>query len=229
MCHSTHRGGPGPFALEVGEEPGSLTGATGASVELGTISLSCLRCHLTQGQRTRQSVARGQSPTLEGGKYLALDLSDDHPLGRIDQSDWPGLVAWRRDRPFEPVPRLYRSPALAESESIECTTCHDPHSRTSAIPEPEEERVLCSGCHDPARYLLEGHTSLTCRNCHKLHGGNDVTLLAEPFTEVLCNSCHETGGPQLSARSGRPPFLSAPQGHREPPTQTCTSCHAVHE
>ncbi len=231
MCHANHSGAPGPYTLEVGDHAGLISSVRGSAQELGTISLSCLRCHLTPGERTRQALTQRQTSAIdvENGMYLGVDLADDHPLGRIDRSAARRLDASWRDRPFQPPPSVYRSQALAQTETLECSTCHDPHSRVSAKPEAEEERALCSGCHDPARYLLHGHASLTCSDCHKVHGGNDVPLLAEPFADQLCNSCHDSGAPMLGSRAARAGLPSAPEGHREPPTQSCTSCHGVHE
>jgi hypothetical protein len=109
MCHGPHDAGSDLYSLRVDDILGSGYRAAIQSTGPGAVSLSCLRCHATPALRVRQ--ARGGNaapapaapPPAGGGKYLDLDPSDDHPLGRAEYSErsefsgsWLGS---RRPRP----------------------------------------------------------------------------------------------------------------------------------
>ena len=222
MCHTPHvGGGASEYGLRVDDIPVMQTAPGG----LGTVSRSCLRCHATPDLRARQPGFKGNARSAAaGGKYLQLNLADDHPLGRTDRSRWPqlddGWADWNGSRA--------RSGLLPEAgagaSSLECTTCHEPHSRTASSPDPRRQQLLCGSCHDPARYGAQSHSPLACSDCHQLHGGTETTLLAEPTADLLCVSCHSPGGSnRRSSGAVRPP-----QGHTEPPRGSCNDCHIVH-
>lgn len=229
MCHGAHGTGSPSSVLKVDESTGLNPARSSRGSGLGAVSQSCLRCHTTPAGRARQRQFSQYNPLdLERGKYLGLDLSDDHPLGRAPTSRGLDLdAATFGGRPLAETGGEFRRGSRAAIPSLECTTCHDPHSRTSSIPEAEEQRVLCGGCHEPGRYALRGHTSPTCTECHELHGGSEVALLAEPMADMLCNSCHGPGAPlAIDGRSSA--SRTAPAGHLEPTAERCVSCHTVH-
>lgn len=223
MCHGAHTDGSAPYTLRTGE-PLGWTYSASSGTGPGPLSQSCLRCHSTPDGRARQRDVAASAPVLAPqARYLGSDLGDDHPLGRIS-SDWgrPGGAS-NSGAPDRWNAELFdRNGPLGGpvAESLECTTCHDPHDRAGGTAEPERERALCGGCHDPLRYDLSGHTSAACSDCHRLHSGHQPSLLAEPSADVLCLSCHDPGGSRTRA--------AAPRGHIEPQSKSCISCHSVH-
>lgn len=230
LCHGSHPGPGGSYMLTTGDLRLPLT------IGVGAVSQSCLRCHLTPSTRAQQSAFEGQSPLSLGlGRYLGLDLINGHPLGRADAPG--GLIA--RD-PRRASRTLDMAGALVSGERapLECTTCHDPHRRTSSIPTPSEERALCARCHNPASYSRAGHSTLACSNCHALHkgAGPAVSLLRDRDSRILCGSCHDPARALLNATANAnagvgmaPP---APPGHdrtaNNPGGADCTSCHRPH-
>lgn len=228
MCHASHGAAVGPYSLQSDDLPGLSPELNALPPDIAGISRSCLRCHATPSQRARQpQFARRSLLAVEGGKYLGLDLSDDHPLGRLERYGWPELDASGRRRPFDrPSPAL-RSDPSGEQRFLGCTGCHDPHDRSPTI-SAEEQQMLCGSCHDLGRYALQNHSSLACSSCHVLHGGHEAALLAEPIADVLCASCHNATGLARVRPGDEPASLNAPQGHIEPPAESCTTCHAAH-
>jgi predicted CXXCH cytochrome family protein len=228
MCHTSHGDAAGSsYALRVDDIPGVRTAPSSRSPGLSTVSRSCLRCHATPSLRSRQPGFEGRARSAAaGGKYLQLDLSDDHPLGRAAPSAWPQLDdKWPGRKPLKDA-GLRATPG-GEAASVECTTCHDPHSRNPGPPNVAQQQMLCGSCHEPARYSIKQHSSLVCSDCHLLHGGSETTLLAEPAADLLCRSCHDPGSAPGRRAGGAAP-LRGPRGHVEPPRGTCTDCHAVH-
>ncbi len=223
MCHSPHDAGSGRYTLRIDER---ALAREASGDELGIISQSCLRCHSTAALRAQQPGFQGTYRSVAaGGKYLRMDLSDDHPLGWDGSSGWSRLdelwPGWDRSR------NVVGQPPASGTTSIECTTCHDPHSRTSFAPEPSQEVVLCSRCHDPGRYKRHSHGSLACGDCHQLHGGHGVELLSEPG-DMLCTACHISGSPPEGGRNTSRPIAVSPQSHIEPPRGSCRDCHSAH-
>ncbi len=227
MCHASHRAARGPYALkggDVGPGWGRL-----ASVALGGVSQSCLRCHETPEGRARQP-EYGSQPTLplQSGTYLGPDPADSHVLGRLDRSG-AGSSAWRLAgaRPDRRPATMSLLPPGDEGSALTCTTCHDPHRRDSSLPGAEEQRRLCGSCHDPASYETDDHAVLTCSDCHTLHGARETTLIAARSTEELCRSCHDPAVAVMRELPDRLPVSTAAE-HLRSSGGSCGSCHAVH-
>jgi predicted CXXCH cytochrome family protein len=223
MCHAAHGRGNGVYTLRMGDVADWDSWARTQAPGLGPISQSCLRCHTTAARRASQP-AQGASGagSAHDDTYLGLDLSDDHRLGRILDSDGSTPAGEWSALGFErgPLGTSGRVPI----ESLECTTCHDPHNRSGSLQTQQGQQLLCGTCHDPSRYVWRGHASLACTDCHKLHRGHDSILLAEPFPNVLCDSCHDPSATPTT----RTASLRGPQGHLEPMAGTCIGCHTVH-
>jgi predicted CXXCH cytochrome family protein len=201
---------------------------------LGDVSISCLRCHATAGGRGTAEPVEGSPPlSITDGLYLGPDLSDDHPLGEIERDRRllpdDGILTLRSRRVRRDV-RTFRN--RSPTETIECTTCHDPHSRTGPIPAPGEEAMLCGGCHDAGTYALGLHSSVACSDCHALHGARGSALLSEYEENRLCESCHGRGAslsPTTRDRDSRLlRLLVAPRGHVLSPGGRCADCHPAH-
>jgi predicted CXXCH cytochrome family protein len=116
----------------------------------------------------------------------------------------------------------------AETETVECTTCHDPHSRTTKEWTLDEQRQLCSGCHDPASYMAREHDALACTECHRLHGGNADALLSEYSADLLCRSCHDPNAAFGSQTSVAGFSATGKAGHKKLPEGSCLDCHSSH-
>jgi predicted CXXCH cytochrome family protein len=227
MCHGSHGTTGGPYGLRTGRIPGVVTSPRVSASGASHVTQSCLRCHSTQSIRGAQPDFASLLSTTAGEQgYLGLDLSNDHPVGEAIER--AGSLS-QTGRPYgsDPNRLIPRSNIGANPSQIECTTCHDPHDRNGSTPRAEEQHFLCGSCHDLTRYSLAGHSTLACTACHKIHGGHDVELLAEPVADVLCNSCHGPGGALLS-RATVGVAAVAPEGHRQPQSERCTACHAVH-
>ena len=139
MCHGPHSEGGGPYALRTGRLTGVVTSARVSGAGVSHTTQSCLRCHATPSIRASQPDFAGQLPAMGDEIYLGLDLSNDHPIGRITDSDWP----WRQRRASSSsgaaAPTTLSASGLGGAE-LECTTCHDPHDRTSGTCWPATAR-----------------------------------------------------------------------------------------
>lgn len=227
LCHFSHPG-PGAYMLTSGD-----LGPAQAS-RLGAVSQSCLRCHLAPSTRARQSEFSGPAVlALSAGKYVGADLSSGHPIGRLDQAR--SLFSARDPQRAARAANTARFAVSGELAVVECTTCHDPHRRTSPVPNREEERAICAKCHDPASYAVAGHSTVACSGCHDLHsgGGGAAALLKHRDSGILCLSCHDPGRALLSGNADAALRMAPamPVGHgrsRSPLGTGCVDCHAPH-
>lgn len=237
LCHGSHDSGYNQATLKSGGVPDVAMDAPG----IGPASQSCLRCHVTPSVRAVQPEFQESAPATTTSRFLELDLTDDHPLGRFDIAR---LKDRNRESPISATEASRMRPLMFGSEDgavLECTGCHDPHDRRGPLPSIEEERTLCTNCHDAARYAFGGvHTELPCSGCHLMHGGFDRELLAEPDPDRICVSCHEQTGPTVAAGNASPAALRrvqiftmivppTSQAHLDPPDGSCVDCHSPHE
>jgi predicted CXXCH cytochrome family protein len=232
-CHAAHVGRPTRVTLRLGGGmPGELEAWQSAQAPGTTaITASCVRCHLNESVRRRQSdlpalTAVRQS---EGARYLGPVAAGLHPLGDVEVS--VPQPAGRRSASR----RYLESPLQLETQSavIECTDCHDPHDRRSPIPDAGEQRLICAGCHNPSEYAAHDHVSLACSDCHDLHHGQPGTrLLRESTPDLQCQSCHSASAlPSVSATGRRrrlSPAAAAAAAPAHGPTGRCTECHTSH-
>lgn len=227
VCHLPHGGAPGPYALKV--DPAVPAWDQLGAPGLGTVSQSCLRCHVTDAVRTRQPEFAGRAVISAGsGTYLGPDPTNGHPLGQLSERvrrerEW----AWPDPRRSRLPPTRLNRTSPAQENFLECTSCHDPHRRDTALPRPEEQSLICGRCHELSRYSVERHASLACGDCHALHGGTGMALIAERTTEELCRSCHDPGAAVLRRQVVQPAPIVRP-GHLRSPGGSCEDCHGTH-
>lgn len=229
LCHNSHSPTGETYNLRTTEIP-TRTWDTQYTPGISPISLSCLRCHDTPGLRARQPEFSGGPGPTRRGRYVGVGLADNHPLGRRRSSEWDRPDAtWADPRADRLFTGLIPPPDGSETHVLECTTCHDPHSRALDLPSAQAQQALCGRCHDPGVYVLQSHTSQACSDCHRLHGGDEVSLLGNLNPDELCMSCHDSEAVRAAPPGGRAINLErGPRGHVRPPGGYCINCHAVH-
>jgi predicted CXXCH cytochrome family protein len=229
LCHASHIGTATEYALRVDDLPTLSKASAAGGPSPGPVSRSCLRCHLTSEVRARQpEFASSSGVGGQDSKLLQWDLTDDHPVGRIVRSgikktpDTP--TGTRRSTMWD---AFTRSPDYRETR-VECTSCHDPHSRTGDLRNVGQVGPLCESCHEPTSYSIGDHAGLDCTGCHQLHGGHRAAFLAEPFVDALCSSCHSPSQTSLGASRTGINMSAATTAHSEPVLDSCLSCHSAH-
>jgi len=191
---------------------------------------ACLSCHSTEEQRSEyRASGRILGIPTAGGRYLGWDLDDDHPLGRSSGS--PRLANRLRPPRRRPSdgpgtsPPTTRDRLVIPGVTVECSSCHDPHSDLD-VGTAGGEKTLCSNCHDPAYYVFGGHRTPTCGDCHQMHGSLVGALLEADDPDALCSSCHKGangfGAPVANT------VLSGPPAHDDLQPGQCIDCHVVH-
>lgn len=232
VCHTTHPDGPSAFALILDRQISDRAAwlrhqARGVS----QVSLSCLRCHTSSDVRRQQPEFSRRASLASERSFLGFDLGDDHLLGGFDpllrRSPHAGMG------PTDPQGARGSMPILGDTALvIECTTCHDPHDRVSAIPDAAKQRMVCGTCHDLSTYLTRHHSARACSDCHALHGSGQGALLAGRGPEETCGGCHGglgtlPGENRTGGVATRGPPLPLSSGHHL--GADCVSCHRVHE
>ena len=227
FCHGGHAGGAG-YGLRTDDVSAAEMQAPG----LGNVSKSCLRCHTTSSQRGRQPEFRGRAPVDMGRPFLGNDLSDDHPIGRMESTLAGTLNTWETTRTVDP---FLSSSGRGSPSGIECVLCHDPHDRAAILPDVDLQIAMCAECHDSTVYTFQNHATLGCTDCHRLHGGRPGDLLDGSDSKGVCIRCHNPSGTIPQADPDRPlsagvsmRAVSAPSGHSTPPPGDCIECHSQH-
>jgi predicted CXXCH cytochrome family protein len=201
--------------------------ATGVSA----VSLSCLRCHADASVRQRQPEFARRAVLAPERAFLGFDLGDDHMLGTFDPliDDYSHRIRGQADPRTE-----QRRPTILGDTTIviECTTCHDPHDRVSAIPNVARQHMVCGTCHDLATYLTRHHSGQACSDCHAVHGSAQAGLLMGRGPEETCGRCH--GGLGVQSDDGRLGMMAAARGPQIPLSDdhqlgsNCIDCHGAH-
>jgi hypothetical protein len=230
LCHGGHPGGGG-YGLKIGQVPGAEAQAPG----LGNVSKSCLRCHASASLRERQPEFRGRFDS-DRGRFLGVDLADDHPLGRFDSGTTGSLNAWRSPEQTASF-KVSGFGFAGGPDAVECVLCHDPHDRTGALPGPFEQQEICGSCHETLLVTDINHVQLACTDCHKLHGGRRGDLLAaSPTVDMTCNTCHAPAGGASVVLERRDDLLDptsrgvgAAPSHTPPRDGDCVDCHTQHQ
>ena len=227
LCHELHPQASEAYSLRMRQLPTVIDRRQVPQID--AISRSCLRCHLTNDFREAQpEFARGGPHGSDARVLLGLDLTDDHPLTRVEPS-----AAFKRGPTGTDLSLrdVFESRSLNPSlngRDLRCTTCHDPHDRFGGNVQPEAEAVLCGNCHPGRSHGLSDHVSLVCSDCHALHAGHGDLLLREPTPGRLCDSCHDPVGVSTASREPRSSIPHAPPRHDDRADQNCLTCHIAH-
>ncbi|MEW6601810.1 MAG: cytochrome c3 family protein, partial [Nitrospirota bacterium] len=147
----------------------------------------------------------------EGPSKLGTDLSDDHPVSFVYDSNLAG-----QNRELVDPLSLPQEIKLDDNHELQCTSCHDPHNDANGkfLLMPNIYSNLCTACHrkdgwNSSSHSLSNsiwngagsdpwsHTSYTtvtengCENCHKPHtAGGHQRLLNFAYEEDNCLVCH---------------------------------------
>lgn len=193
------------------------------AVAPSTVSKQCLSCHdgtIALGQ----TIANGLITTtgsLSTAKNLGTDLRDDHP------------ISFSLVNNGELSPNLFLSPPSTNDPavklrngSVECVTCHDPHTpNLDAIAgmflvRSNSSGALCLACHDPSRPQPSGLNGWT-GGAHRT--ASNSTPAGAPFgiygnvASNACLNCHQ---------SHNAPTGSSPRLLRGAEEATCSPCHS---
>jgi len=198
----------------------------------------CLSCHdgtLALGSLMNLDAQRPASVAMEGGvttmppgrTLLSTDLRNDHPISMV-----PNVVA---DPEIQLPPpgdaiRLREGSTPGVKDTVQCTSCHDPHLPTFKFLVKDNLRgAVCLTCHDKPGWLGSRHEAslapypaggtttvgdLGCLACHAPHNGSSPSRLLQtsnrsqgtPFPwaeENVCFSCHQPGGTGIDPIRGR--------------------------
>ncbi|MBC8413345.1 MAG: hypothetical protein ISR96_11450 [Nitrospira sp.] len=176
----------------------------------------CLSCH--DGTIAIGSVlSRTQEIPLSGGvrfmpegpTKLGTDLSDDHPVSMLYNTNHPQM--------HDPS-TFSEGVKVDENNMVQCTSCHEPHGTNYDyfLRRSRSASALCLTCHDKAGWAGASHktsartwngqgtdpwqhTAITfstvaenaCENCHDPHGGGaDERILKYAILEDNCLPCH---------------------------------------
>jgi predicted CXXCH cytochrome family protein len=177
--------------------------------------------------------------------YIGTSLLNDHPVGYVyDNSRDPELVGrgWPWSTPVHLDPD-------APDGTVECQTCHDPHSNKNGyfLRVANTGAALCTFCHSKTGWTESAHSTSpqplatsdtsgttvgewACRSCHKSHNGEGVPYLLTRQEENTCFTagCHgstDTGPATVNIQSelGKlyaHPTLTVSGSHRDPDTQS---------
>jgi len=246
----------------------------------GTSKL-CLSCHdgtLAIGNVTNNSgsggyqaaangmtgvQADGSMPAGEGmgsgfTRNLGTDLTNDHPIsftfdtnlaladGELRDPQSESYIG-NRSSGVNPVVPL-------QQDQVQCTSCHDPHIRSTNSTENikflrlnrlqqappastafnETSDIICLACHDKAGWLDSAHANDQVAN--ERYTDAAATLREFPLGtqvwESACLACHDTHAVQGSRRllregtDGSVNANGAKQGGNPAVEQTCFACHS---
>jgi len=234
FCHTPHNANP---AAPLWNRP--LSGQTYTPYASGTLQAAvgqpngysrlCLSCH--DGTIAIGSVHNlgGQSATIQmqgtgpggvlpaGNTLIGTDLANDHPVSFV----FDGALAAADGELVAPSGltgriRLYEGVNAGVRDSVQCTTCHDPH--LTLHPKFLKKAVtgradnLCLTCHLKPGWPGSSHESATAR-----------FFQGTPVAELSCGACHhphtKPGAPRLLREGATDAGVPAIE-------RTCYRCHA---
>lgn len=238
FCHTPHGGRTDAPLWNRGESGQTYTPYTSPSLQGSTVqpngfSKLCLSCHdgsIALGVVTNTpnvspagaigmlgTAADGTMPT--GTSRIGTNLLNHHPISfvyddAVRAND--GELADPASLTTSPV-RLYEGATPGVRNTMQCTTCHDPH--TDVLPkflrqDPRGRTAnLCLTCHTKPGWAGSAHESAAAS---ATIGGT-----AAPVSTHSCFACHTPHAPQGAEnllRSGAVGGVSAIE-------QTCYQCH----
>ncbi len=192
-CERCH----GPGSLHAAEERAIRDGVLPAQqrrptiVHPGRLSRSlgeavCAQCHLNA-----DSAVSNRGRSLNDFRP-GLPLSDFCINYRLEEPDAPMKVVGHVDQ-------LHLSRCYGRSETLTCTTCHDPHA--SKMAGPEQYRKVCLGCHTEAGCKLPRPERLRrseaddCLACHMPRVGTDIPHVAFTHHRIGIHSARPSPPP----------------------------------
>jgi predicted CXXCH cytochrome family protein len=148
---------------------------------------------------------------MSGKRVLGTDLSDDHPISFVYDSE----LATRHGELVDPS-SLPSTVHLDATQQLQCTTCHDPHEdrRPMFLRTSNADGALCLTCHRLSQWSGSSHATSgaawngsgvnpwpegaaptvagnACLNCHRTHSaGHGPRLLAQAIEMDNCTVCH---------------------------------------
>jgi hypothetical protein len=203
-CERCH----GPGSLHVDEERAVRDGTRPAAERRPTVvhpahlarSLCesiCAQCHLNA-----DSAVTNRGRSLNDFRP-GLPLSDFCVNYRLEEPGAPMKVVGHVDQ-------LHLSRCWRKSETLTCTTCHDPHA--AAPPGPEQYRKVCQGCHAgagcklPRPDRLSRNAAEDCLACHMPRVGTDVPHVAFTHHRIGVHADHSSA-PEAGGRRSFPDLV----------------------
>jgi len=217
-CHAPHSSLSGPplwnqtlSSQAYNNYASSTYHQTNAAPTVGTSSKLCLSCHdgtVAPGQTVafgKMLVGGTMAPTARFGS----DLRGSHPTSMKTP-----LV-----NSTEIAPQLFNSPPGTKDSAVklvkgtvECTTCHDPHSQGKDHTVPmflvrdNTRGQLCLACHDPSRavngqvnylsnWAISVHATATSQTSNQPYVGGYSTV-----ADNACGACHMSHNASGQAR-----------------------------
>jgi predicted CXXCH cytochrome family protein len=237
FCHTPHNANPAQPLWNRG-----LSGQTYTPYASGTLQATvgqpngysrlCLSCHDGTIAIGSIHVLGGQSATVNmahtgaggvmppGGTLIGTNLTNDHPVSVVFDAALAAsdgeLVA---PTSLTGLIRLYEGANAGVRDSIQCTTCHDPHLTVHPkfLKKPVVGRTdnLCLTCHVKPGWVDSSHESATT----KFFPTGSTASVAD----LSCGACHTPhtvqGAPRLLRDAAEATGAQAIE-------RTCYRCHA---
>jgi predicted CXXCH cytochrome family protein len=245
FCHAPHNASPvqplwnrnTPVSAYTVYSSTSLHAAPGQPTGSSKLCLSCHDGTIAIGSvlsRDQQIAMAGGITTLPpGATNLGTDLSDDHPISFLYDTD----LAVRNPK-LKPPGALPPQVKLDSRQQMQCTSCHDAHNNMygSFLVMDNTNSQLCVACHQEGSSDVTAHSQ--CNACHQNHTApSRAFLLHEQTVTDTCISCHNgaTGPNQGSNiandlakidRHDTHPLTTA--GNHVPANISCEDCHEPH-
>jgi Cytochrome c554 and c-prime/Doubled CXXCH motif (Paired_CXXCH_1) len=135
-------------------------------------NVGCERCHGPAGAHVRAARLGGNDAalTMPFGQSTSRAVNEIQMCGschRLPETVDPALIQPRFPAlvRFQPVGLMQSACYLKSPGALSCTTCHDPHARTSTdLPAYE---AVCLSCHEgPSRTACKVSPATGCVGCH---------------------------------------------------------------
>lgn len=128
------------------------------------------------------------------------------------------------------------SDSVKHATSLQCYTCHDPHTTSHHALLRAEQDTICATCHTQHHSKLAGaHADLgpngSCSACHAVHDGSTSAALwpaghgTVDSIEQSCTYCHNPAGMAADAVAGALLHPPVPATH-DKSHSTCTAEHS---
>jgi predicted CXXCH cytochrome family protein len=207
-----------------GAELSSLLAGIDRGHSVSRVERTCLACHQSASDRALlgRLLSADDALPLDGG-FIGDPALSTHPLGRPVGARGRVVAA---SEPSASVDIWSARPGPVKwEEPIRCVSCHDPHAGWGEDTVLSGDGSVCEGCHSHSLFSDVNHVTLTCVQCHTVHGSARRSISDPLEVERVCGSCHLTPGRAAPPAGG---ISAAPIGHADDPGGTCADCHRVH-